>query len=121
MLSQLQVILHQFTSCSSSSSSSSSSNFDNKGIFLCAGTRSLMHQSQVYGVSENTHLVIHNLNVNYSVLFDDFNSSALISFFSFVNKQENMEGERIVRRMGIELNDYPGSGANKRHTPNPKP
>ncbi|PSR89665.1 Protein IMPACT-A like [Actinidia chinensis var. chinensis] len=34
---------------------------------------------------------------------------------------EKMEGERIVRRMGVELNDYPSSGANNRHTPNPKP
>ena len=53
-------------------------------------------------------------------LFEGSNFLALISFF-FGNKQEKMEGERIVRRMSVELNDYPGSGANNRHTPNTKP
>lgn len=32
-----------------------------------------------------------------------------------------MEAERIeIRRVDVELNDYPGSGANNRHTPIPK-
>ncbi|KAL3819467.1 hypothetical protein ACJIZ3_005372 [Penstemon smallii] len=39
-----------------------------------------------------------------------------------VGKEVDVEndGESLkIRRMDIELNDYPGSGANDRHTPNP--
>ncbi|CAL5330647.1 unnamed protein product [Camellia sinensis] len=56
-------------------------------------TRNLMLESQGYGVSENTHLA---------------------------NTEERMEEERIGRRMDVEVNDYPGSGANNRHTPFPR-
>lgn len=28
--------------------------------------------------------------------------------------------QRISERMDVELNDYPGSGANNRHTPKPQ-
>lgn len=42
-----------------------------------------------------------------------------------VGVQGNTEGklkrQRVIRRMDVELNDYPGSGANNRHTPTPKP
>ncbi|KAM7475631.1 hypothetical protein LguiB_022874 [Lonicera macranthoides] len=33
------------------------------------------------------------------------------------NTENNREGQSTVGRMNIELNDYPGSGANNRHTP----
>ncbi|KAH0773629.1 hypothetical protein KY290_010766 [Solanum tuberosum] len=38
-------------------------------------------------------------------------------------QMENMEvesmklGDAVIRRMEVEVNDYPGSGANNRHTP----
>ncbi|XP_058228057.1 uncharacterized protein LOC131336289 [Rhododendron vialii] len=58
-------------------------------------TRSLMLGSKLeYGISENTHLV---------------------------KTEGKMEEERIeIRRVDVELNDYPGSGPNNRHTPSPK-
>ncbi|KAJ8550686.1 hypothetical protein K7X08_000056 [Anisodus acutangulus] len=34
------------------------------------------------------------------------------------NKEESMEvADATIRRMDAEINDYPGSGANNRHTP----
>ncbi|PSR96642.1 50S ribosomal protein [Actinidia chinensis var. chinensis] len=66
-------------------------------IFLNAApitrSRNLMRKSQVYRVLTNTHLE---------------------------NTEESFKGERIIRRVDVEINDYPGSGANHRHTPNPK-
>ncbi|XP_052179805.1 uncharacterized protein LOC127793075 [Diospyros lotus] len=56
-------------------------------------TRSLMHESQAYRSPEKTQL-----------------GSA----------EESLElvGEEMnARRVEVELNDYPGSGANNRHTP----
>ncbi|KAF8039361.1 hypothetical protein BT93_B1790 [Corymbia citriodora subsp. variegata] len=32
----------------------------------------------------------------------------------------NLEGQLVSRRMTVKLNDYPGSGANNRHTPKPQ-
>ncbi|KAK8559982.1 hypothetical protein V6N13_061395 [Hibiscus sabdariffa] len=52
----------------------------------------LVNGSQVHQVPKNTHLVT-------------------------VGKSS--EGEIIKGRMFVELNDYPGSGANNRHTPRP--
>ncbi|XP_044477691.1 uncharacterized protein LOC123204939 [Mangifera indica] len=34
-----------------------------------------------------------------------------------VTGEKSWEKNTIVGRMGVELNDYPGSGANNRHTP----
>ncbi|KAI8528893.1 hypothetical protein RHMOL_Rhmol12G0183000 [Rhododendron molle] len=57
-------------------------------------TRNLMLPPEVYRVLGNTHLE---------------------------NRGERLKGERVViRRMDVELNDYPGSGANPHHTPIPK-
>ncbi|KAG2679276.1 hypothetical protein I3843_11G044700 [Carya illinoinensis] len=33
--------------------------------------------------------------------------------------EENLEEQNIAGRMDIALHDYPGSGANNRHTPRP--
>ncbi|XWS37341.1 hypothetical protein CRYUN_Cryun19dG0034500 [Craigia yunnanensis] len=54
---------------------------------------SLMHGPQVHQVSENIHLV---------------------------TAEESSESQIIKGRMDVELNDYPGSGANNRHTPRPQ-
>lgn len=44
------------------------------------------------------------------------------AYFPF-NLQDNMEnfwvGQNMEGRIDVELNDYPGSGANNRHTPIP--
>ncbi|KAJ7978436.1 putative Transmembrane protein [Quillaja saponaria] len=53
---------------------------------------SLMHGSQVLGVPENTHQV---------------------------SSERIWEEKTIADRMDLELHDYPGSGANNRHTPKP--
>ncbi|CBI15215.3 hypothetical protein AAG906_001560 [Vitis piasezkii] len=43
-----------------------------------------------------------------------------VSEVSFLNNMEKIWEEQNIRaRMDAELNDYPGSGANNRHTPNP--
>ncbi len=43
--------------------------------------------------------------------------------FSYLHTQlatvEKWDVQTIARRMDVELNDYPGSGANNRHTPRP--
>ncbi|KAH7859157.1 hypothetical protein Vadar_032305 [Vaccinium darrowii] len=57
-------------------------------------TRNLMVRSEVFRVSENTNLG---------------------------NTEGKLKRQRVIRRMDVELNDYPGSGANNRHTPTPKP
>ncbi|PSR95799.1 hypothetical protein CEY00_Acc21931 [Actinidia chinensis var. chinensis] len=66
-------------------------------IFLNAAPitrkRSLMLEPQGYRVLANTHLE---------------------------NAEEILKVERTIRRMDVEINDYPGSGANNRHTPTPK-
>ncbi|XWS48008.1 hypothetical protein CRYUN_Cryun13aG0035100 [Craigia yunnanensis] len=54
---------------------------------------SLMHGPQVHKVPENTHLV---------------------------TAEKSSEAKIIERRMVVELNDYPGSGANNHHTPRPQ-
>lgn len=45
----------------------------------------------------------------------------LINGFFFFDTQKNMEKnwevKTIIGRMNVEVNDYPGSGANNRHTP----
>ncbi|KAE8681348.1 cyclic dof factor 3-like [Hibiscus syriacus] len=51
-----------------------------------------MHGSRVHQVQENTHLI---------------------------QVGKSSESEIIKGRMFVELNDYPGSGANNRHTPRP--
>ncbi|GMY15614.1 Transmembrane protein [Fagus crenata] len=52
----------------------------------------LMHGHQVHLVSQNTHMLA---------------------------TVEKWDVQTIARRMDVELNDYPGSGANNRHTPRP--
>ncbi|XVF50110.1 hypothetical protein PTKIN_Ptkin04bG0069000 [Pterospermum kingtungense] len=61
-------------------------------MFFClvAGIGSLMHGPQV---PENYHLV---------------------------TAEKTSEAQIIEGRMFLELNDYPGSGANNRHTPRPQ-
>ncbi|OMP05692.1 hypothetical protein COLO4_08636 [Corchorus olitorius] len=54
---------------------------------------SLMHGPQVHHVPENTHLVA---------------------------AERSAEPQIVKGRMAVELNDYPGSGANNRHTPRPQ-
>ncbi|KAK6249984.1 hypothetical protein QUC31_007462 [Theobroma cacao] len=54
---------------------------------------SLTHGAQVHQVPENTHLVA---------------------------AEKSSEAQIIKGRMVVELNDYPGSGANNRHTPRPQ-
>ncbi|XWS60529.1 hypothetical protein CRYUN_Cryun07bG0043700 [Craigia yunnanensis] len=53
---------------------------------------SLIHGPQAHQVPENTHLV---------------------------TAEKSSEAQIIQGRMVVELNDYPGSGANNRHTPKP--
>ncbi|XP_018826566.1 uncharacterized protein LOC108995444 [Juglans regia] len=53
---------------------------------------SLLHGPQVPQVSENTLMLA---------------------------TEENLEEPNIAGRMDLELHDYPGSGANNRHTPRP--
>ncbi|XP_022844956.1 uncharacterized protein LOC111368026 [Olea europaea var. sylvestris] len=36
------------------------------------------------------------------------------------SEEQNLSLEGIKRRIDAELNDYPGSGANNRHTPRPQ-
>ncbi|WOL20269.1 hypothetical protein Cni_G29073 [Canna indica] len=49
--------------------------------------------------------------------------SHLLSFTAFPVPNEVAEAEVVEGRMEmeIEINDYPGSGANNRHTPRPVP
>lgn len=45
---------------------------------------------------------------------------ALLTQFIFggqIKDGRNLESKLVSRRMIVELNDYPGSGANNRHTP----
>ncbi|KAJ9677430.1 hypothetical protein PVL29_022425 [Vitis rotundifolia] len=43
-----------------------------------------------------------------------------VSEVSFLNNMEKIWEEQNIRgRTDVELNDYPGSGANNRHTPTP--
>ncbi|XVF54326.1 hypothetical protein PTKIN_Ptkin05aG0172200 [Pterospermum kingtungense] len=55
-------------------------------------TESLMHGLQLHQVAENGLLV---------------------------TAEKSSEAQIIEGRMDVELNDYPGSGANNRHTPRP--
>ncbi|CAK9158660.1 unnamed protein product [Ilex paraguariensis] len=56
--------------------------------------RSLDHQYQGHQLSENTRLE---------------------------KSKERWEVHPVIRRMAVELNDYPGPGANNHHTPKPEP
>ncbi|KAH6781605.1 transmembrane protein [Perilla frutescens var. hirtella] len=48
-------------------------------------------------------------------------SSNLVQEIHEVSKTALLENPNfVVRRVEIELNDYPGSGANNRHTPRPQ-
>ncbi|XP_018630150.1 uncharacterized protein [Nicotiana tomentosiformis] len=66
-----------------------------KQSFYSCGSRSLLVDiSQEHKVLENTHMA---------------------------NMEERLEVEETIRRvMEAEINDYPGSGANNRHTPRPQ-
>lgn len=65
-------------------------------------------------LSKTTYILSTGLGYRMKKVFSELNLSPS-RLMQVINEDE----EAKIQRMDIEINDYPGSGANDRHTPKP--
>ncbi|GMN54196.1 hypothetical protein TIFTF001_023330 [Ficus carica] len=67
-----------------------------------------------------SHLIFSNNAVRVTRIIGGFHDIPQGTTHNQVSTEKILDEKTVTERMDVELHDYPGSGANNRHTPRPQ-